>query len=232
MYNQQTIQPAYAVADAQSALLRSVFTWMFAGLLLTGFVSAFVVNSPGIVIPLLQSNMIWILFIAEIALVVWLSARVMHMSPAKATAIFLGYSALNGVTLAPLALAYTSQSIGSAFMIAGAMFGGMALYGHTTKRDLSGMGSFMMMGVFGVIIAMIVNFFLQSSMVSFIISVVAVIAFTGLTAYDVQKFKQMGTHVREGDDSFRRFAILGALTLYLDFINLFVHLLYLIGDRR
>lgn len=232
MFNQQTVQPAYAVADAQNALLRSVYMWMFGGLLATGFVAMFVVNSPGLMQTIFQSGMVWVLFLVELGLVFWLSARVMKMSPGKATGIFLGYSALNGITLAPIAVVYTGASIGSAFITAAAMFGAMALWGYTTKRDLTGMGSFMMMGLIGIIVAAIVNIFMQSDMMSFIISVVGVIIFSGLTAYDTQKLKNLGAQVREGDDSFRRFAIIGALSLYLDFINLFISLLHLMGERR
>lgn len=226
---QATIRPAYAVDEAQSALLRSVFGWMTLGLLTTAVVSSYVVSNPEFLFKL--GNAIWFLIIAELGLVVWLAARVMKMSPGTATAVFLGYSALNGITLAPLAFVYTQQSITSAFVVAGGLFGTMALYGYVTKRDLSSMGSFLFMGLIGIVIAGIANLFIQSSMMGFVISVVAVLVFTGLTAWDVQKIKQMGAQVTVESDNFRRFAILGALSLYLDFINLFIHLLRLIGNR-
>lgn len=227
----QPIKPAYAVADAQSALLRSVFGWMTLGLLTTGLVAMYVLNTPAIAGKLLNTGTLIVLIIAELILVGWLSLRVMKMSPGKATGVFLAYSAINGITLAPLALVYTGESISSVFMITSALFGSMALFGYVTKKDLSGVGSFAMMGLWGIIIASVVNIFMQNSAVHFAISVAGVIVFTGLTAWDVQKIKRMSSSVQEGTDNFRRYAILGALMLYLDFINLFIMLLRLMGSR-
>ena len=232
-FSEQTLRPAYDIADTQSALLRSVFWWMTVGLVITGFVSMFVANTPTLIETVASSpGLLLFLLFAELGLVFWLSARVMKMSAKKATGVFLLYSALNGITLAPLCLVYTGASIASTFMVAGGMFGGMALFGTVTKKDLSGMGSFLMMGLWGIILAMIANFFFQSPGLSFGISVIGVIVFTGLTAWDTQKIKNMGAQVRPGDSSFQNYSIIGALTLYLDFINLFIMLLRLMGDRR
>ncbi len=228
---QETIRPAYAVSDATSALLRSVYTWMTIGLFTTGFVATYVLYTPAITNTLLSPGLIMFLCLVELGLVFWLSARVMQMSTTKATTVFLLYSALNGITLAPLALVYTGESIASTFMITGGLFGTMAFYGQVTKRDLSGMGSFLMMGLIGVIIAAVVNMFMQSSALAFGISCVGVLVFTGLTAYDVNQIKRMGSQVSSGTDDFKRVTILGALKLYLDFINLFIMLLQLLGRR-
>ena len=226
------MRPEYAISDTQSALIRSVFGWMALGLLATGFVSMYVLNTPAITGFLLSPGKLIFLMIVEVGLVIWLSMRVMKMSATQATTVFLLYSALNGITLAPLAFVYTGESIASTFMVTAGVFGSMALYGYTTKRDLTTMGSFLRMGLFGIIIAMLANFFFQSSALDFAISVIGVLVFTGLTAWDVQKLKHMGAQVNEGSDNFRRFAIIGALTLYLDFINLFLMLLRFMGNSR
>lgn len=230
---ERTIRPAYAVSEAQSALVRSVFGWMTAGLVVTGLTASYVLSSPGILETLFRnSSLLWILLFAELGLVVWLSARAMRMSSGQATAMFLLYSALNGITLTPIAFVYTHQSIANAFLISGGLFGSMALWGYATKRDLTSMGSFMMMGMFGIFLAAIVNIFLGSGALSFAIGVTGVVVFTGLAAYDVQKIKNLGTHLSEDHADFRRASILGALTLYLDFINLFLSLLRLLGNSR
>ena len=226
----QNLRPAYAVEDSQMALLRSVFSWMSLGIFITGTISFFIINSPGL--NILAQKVFLPLFLVELGLVWWLSARVMKMSTSKARTIFLLYSALNGVTLAPLALIYTGESITSTLMISSTVFAGMAIFGYVTNRDLSQMASFLYMGFFGIIIALLVNIFMQSSMVATMISCAGVIVFTGLTAWDTQRIKQMGAHIldEEGDE-FKRMSILSALTLYLNFINLFIFLLQLLGDR-
>lgn len=223
-----SVQPSAASAQTDSTIMRGVFGWMFAGLVVTGVVSLFAL-SPALSPMLLSPMVIFPLIIVELGLVFWLSARVHTMSVTKASTVFIIYSALNGVTLAPLALAYTGASVASTFFITSGVFGAMAVYGATTKRDLTGVGSFLFMGLVGIVIASIVNIFLGSSMMSFMISVIGVIVFVGLTAYDVQKIKQMSY---EMGGSTSQMAIRGALTLYLDFINLFISLLRLIGDRR
>jgi hypothetical protein len=231
-FNQGAVRPAYAIEESASALVRSVFGWMTLGLFCTGFVSMFILNTPALLVSIISNPVLFFgAIIAEFALVIWLSARIMKMSASKATFLFLAYSALTGLSLTPVIYSYTGASVASAFLTAGSLFAGMALFGYVTKRDLSGMGSFLYMGLFGVIIAAVVNFFMQSNALAFGISVVMVIVFTGLTAYDIQQIKQMGAHVRDGDAKFRHMAILGALRLYLDFINLFLSLLHLMGDR-
>ena len=233
MFEQQDVlRPQYAIDEAQSGLLRSVFMWMALGLFSTAIMAAYVVNTPALYAPLMGSGIIWLLIIAELGLVFWLSARVMTMQPSTATTVFLIYSLLNGVTLAPLALVYTGESIATAFIVTAGTFTAMASYGYATKKDLSGWGSFLFMGLIGIIIAAIVNIFIGSSMISFAISALGVLIFTGLTAFHVQKIKHMGAALAAEDANFRRVAILGALTLYLDFINLFIHLLHFLGNSR
>jgi FtsH-binding integral membrane protein len=231
MYSQTSSAP-YAIGQSSSALIRSVFGWMAAGLCLTGMVSGYVISNPAIAQSLFSPGKLIALSLVEIGLVIWLSARIMQMTAGTATAVFLGYSALNGITLAPLAYVYTGESVTSAFLTAAGMFAAMVFYGTVTKKDLSSWSSFLMMGLWGVIIASLVNLFFQSAAMSFVMSVAGVVVFTGLTAYDVNRLKQMGGSVSEGTPDFRRVGILGALKLYLDFINLFVMLLRLMGDRR
>ena len=224
MYNQRSGPPPVttihqATAQASTVFLAKVFNWMAIGLILTA-VSAFVVASS----PALQQviyPMHFMLAIAELGLVFFLSARIQKISAQTATGLFLAFSVLNGLTLSAILLIYTMTSIASTFFITAGMFGGMAIYGMVTKKDLSSMGSFLMMGLFGIIIASVVNIFLGSSMMSWVISGIGVIVFTGLTAYDVQKITQIGASgiMEQGDVAVRKMAIMGALTLYLDFNN-------------
>jgi len=208
--------------------LTKVFGWMFTGLITTAIVSYYVS------INMQQINPMWF-FIAiglEFFLVYRMVRYVMTMSVNMATASFIFYSALNGFTLSGLFSTYTSESLTTTFLITASIFGFMAFYGYTTKKDLTGMGNFMYMGLFGIIIASIVNFFLQSSMIYYVTSLMGVIIFTGLTAYDVQKILKMNIIGNAGTEEDTKEAILGALILYLDFINLFIHLLRLMGTRR
>jgi FtsH-binding integral membrane protein len=171
------------------------------------------------------------LFIVQLLLVVGLSAMVQRLSPLAATMIFLTYAGLNGITLTPIFMVYTSESIASTFFTTAGTFAVMAVYGATTKRDLTKLGSMLMMAVIGLIIATLINLFFQSSIFNLIISVAGVLIFVGLTAYDVQKLTRMSTEMSSADDA-QRFAVIGALTLYLDFINLFIFMLRLLGVRR
>lgn len=182
-------------------------------------------------VTLFVSPLKWVVMLAPLALVFFLSFRVDRMSVATAQATFWAYAALVGVSLSTIFLVFTSQSITQTFFVTAAAFGALSLYGYTTKRDLTGMGSFLIMGLFGLIIAMLVNLFLQSSALQFAISAIGVLIFSGLTAYDTQKIKEM---YWEGDDVLvaGRKAIMGALTLYLDFINLFTFLLQFLGNRE
>jgi FtsH-binding integral membrane protein len=175
--------------------------------------------------------LMWVLMLAPVGLVFWLSFGIHKMSTAKAQVVFWGYAALMGISLSSIFAVYTAQSITQVFFISAATFGAMSLYGYTTKRDLTGMGSFLFMGLIGIIIASIVNMFLQSGPLGFVISAIGVLVFVGLTAYDTQKIKEMYYVGDDGTVAGRK-AIMGALTLYLDFINLFLMMLRLFGDRR
>jgi len=208
--------------------LTKVFGWMFTGLITTAIVSYYVSMNMQQINPMLFFLAIGL----EFFLVYRIVRYVMTMSVNMATASFIFYSALNGFTLSGLFSTYTSESLTTTFLITASIFGFMAFYGYTTKKDLTGMGNFMYMGLFGIIIASIVNFFLQSSMIYYITSLMGVIIFTGLTAYDVQKILKMNIIGNAGTEEDTKEAILGALILYLDFINLFIHLLRLMGTRR
>ena len=172
------------------------------------------------------------LIITQIGLVFWLASRVMHMSASKATGVFMLYAGLTGITFSAIFMAYTTASIFSTFLVTAGTFGAMSLYGYTTKKDLTSWGSFLFMGLIGIIIASVVNMFMQSSMMHMIITYAGVLIFVGLTAYDTQKIKEMNILGNEGTEEDTKEAIRGALTLYLDFINLFLMLLRLMGDRR
>lgn len=217
------------VSAVKQAYLVKVFGWMGFGLLTTAIVSAFVVNSIGYLSPIA----FFIAIAAEVILVIKLVRNISKMTAQAATASFIGYSALNGFTLSGLFMLYTAESVVSSFLIASSIFVFMAIYGYTTKKDLSALGSFLMMGLVGLIVALLINFFLQNSMLHLIISGLFVLVFTGLTAYDVQKITQIGLNVEgSGSEIVTKSAILGALTLYLDFINLFIWLLHLTGIMR
>lgn len=217
-----------------NAYMRGVYQWMAAGLGLTA-ISAFVVASSPVLINFIFGSSIMpiVLMIGLLGLVFYLSARISTMSASTATTLFMVYSALNGVVLSSVLLAYTASSVFQAFITAAGMFGAMSVYGMTTKRDLTGMGSFLFMGLIGILIASVVNIFMGSTMMEFVISGLGVIIFTGLTAYDTQRLAEMGESAPLDDaTALRRGTILGALTLYLDFINLFLMLLRFFGASR
>ena len=234
-FNQQ--QPAWIsastneMAERTRAMFRSVYGWMFGGLLLTAVASLWVVMSPAMQQLVLVNRIVpWVLMIAELGLVFYISAGLRRMSPAAAASAFLVFSLLNGLTLSFIFFVYTAASIAQAFATAALMFGAMSVYGMVTKRDLTSWGSFFFMGLIGIIICSVVNIFLKSSGLSFVISIVGVFVFVGLTAWDTQKIKSYATAV--GPELHDNIAIYGALSLYLDFINLFLMLLRLFGDRR
>ncbi|MFA6571988.1 MAG: Bax inhibitor-1/YccA family protein [Bacteroidota bacterium] len=220
-----------AISKAQTDFLSKVYAWMVGGLLLTGLTAWYTFTS-GIYITIISSSMLWVLIIAELGLVMLLVARIDKLSTFSAGAFFLLYSLLNGLTLSVILAIYTDESIQRVFYTAAGMFGTMSLFGWLTKKDLSGMGRFMFMGLIGIIIASVVNIFMPISALNFAISVIGVVVFAGLTAYDTQKLKEMWAV--QFDDSARatKASILGALTLYLDFINLFLFLLRIFGGRR
>jgi FtsH-binding integral membrane protein len=214
--------------------IRSVYNWMAIGLGLTGVVAFYVSNSETLLRLIFGNQLIFFgLIIGELVLVFTISARVHKMQASTATSLFVLYAALNGVTLSAIFLIYTRSSITSTFFICAATFIASSIYGMVTKRDLTTMGQFMFMGLIGIVIASVVNLFVRSSGMSLIVSYIGVIVFVGLTAYDTQKLRAMALSQPAGLDSgtVRKGAILGALTLYLDFINLFLMLLRILGNR-
>jgi len=220
-------------AAATSTFLPKVYGWMTVGLALTALVALFTLTSEQLLTLVFGNRLVFYgLIIAELGLVIALSAAINRISATVATLMFLLYSALSGVTFASIFLVYTSSSIASTFMVASGTFGAMSLYGYATKRDLTGWGSFLFMGLIGIIIASVVNIFLHSEMITWITSYLGVFVFVGLTAYDTQKIKRIGEGGFADAESRRKAAILGALTLYLDFINLFLMLLRIMGNRR
>lgn len=224
----------YASKAAQSTLLRSVYVWMTLALVITGFVSMYVAQSYQMISFIFGNKLaLWGMLIAELAVVFYLSARINSISFTKATVMFIIYSILNGATLASIFLVYTMSSIASTFFVAAGTFGVMALYGYVTKSDLTRIGNICLMALIGLIIATLVSMFWQNSMLQMIITYVGVILFVGLTAYDSQKIKRLLTADGiEVTEETQKIALLGALTLYLDFINLFLYLLRLLGDRK
>jgi len=217
-----------------NAFIRSVYNWMAAGLAITGFLAYYVANSSLKNIVYGNQGLILILIIAELALVFTLAARVQKIKASTATAMFIVYAALNGITLSSIFLLYKVSTIYSTFFICGGTFLACSIYGMTTKRDLTGLGGFMVMGLIGIIIASIVNMFVMSNAMGMIISYIGVFVFVGLTAYDTQKLKHMAmTQPADVSDAVvRKGAIMGALALYLDFINLFLFLLRIFGGGR
>lgn len=216
------------------SLMRKVYVWMTLALVITGFVAYGVASSPGIITALVSNKILfWGLFIAELALVWTVSARINRLSLTTATMLFILYSALNGATLSMILLVYTMQSIASVFFITAGTFAVMALIGYFTKSDLSSLGKILMMALIGLIIATLVNaFLLKSGGFSLILSYVGVLIFVGLTAYDTQKIKQMLIMADDVNEETQKIALLGSLSLYLDFINLFLYLLRIFGNSR
>jgi FtsH-binding integral membrane protein len=220
-----------ATAERVTAFLRKVYGWMFVGLAVTGAVAVGVASSPSLLQAIVANRFLFFgLIIAELGMVFYLSARVDKLAPATASTLFLVYSALNGATLSFVFLAYTGTSIATTFLVTAGMFGALALYGTTTRRSLAGVGQFMFMGLIGLILASVVGLFWHSQGLQFGISVVGVLVFTGLTAWDAQRLKAMALATPEGRVG--SYAVVGALALYLDFINLFLFLLRFLGGRR
>ncbi len=217
-----------------------VYSFMFVGLSLTGLVAFAVTQAPALQNVLFvlgnkgyyePSGLTWLLTFAQLGLVFFLSFRVNHITAATAQIIFWLYAGLMGLTLSSIFLVYTGSSLTRVFLVTSATFGAMSLYGYTTKKDLSSFGSLLFMGLFGVILASLVNIFLKSSMVEFVISALGVMLFTGLTAYDTQRIKEI--YLEDDTQELRsKKAIMGALALYLDFVNIFLLLLRFLGDRR
>jgi hypothetical protein len=225
-----TTSSSTAAAERVSAFLWKVYAWMSIGLGLTAVVAYTVAGSPDILRALVGNRiMFFALIIAELGLVFYISARADQLAPRTAAGLFALYSGLNGVTLSVVLMAYTGESVAGTFVVTAGMFGALALFGSTTKRSLAGVGQFMMMGLIGLILASVVGMFWHNDAMQFLISVIGVIVFTGLTAYDAQRLKQMALVTPDGQ--LAGYAIVGALSLYLDFINLFLMLLRFTGRR-
>jgi uncharacterized protein len=221
----------YAADERVTIFLRSVYGWMAAGLAITALVAYVVAANPALVLTIARNRaLFWGLMISQLGIVVWLSARVQSMAPATASLLFMAYSALTGLTMAFVLLAFTGESVATTFMVTAGTFGALAAYGTVTKRSLAGWGQFLFMGLIGVVIASFVGMFWHSDGLQFVLSFIGVIVFTGLTAYDAQRLKVMALSMPDGRTG--SYAIVGALTLYLDFINLFMMLLRFTGNRR
>jgi len=230
-WNQSSFAPVGIADERVSSFLARVYGWMFLGLLITAGTAFVIASTPALVATIVLNRvLLWILLFAQLGLVFYLSARVDKLAPATAAGLFILYSGLVGVTTSVIFLAYTSASIVSTFIVAAGMFGVTAAFGTLTKRNLAGIGHFMFMGLIGVILASIVGIFWQNDALQFVISIVGVIVFTGLTAWDAQRLKHMAVAIPEGRVG--SYAVVGALSLYLDFINLFFFLLRLSGGRR
>ena len=218
--------------SAQASVFRQMYIWMTLALAITGITALVVSGNDRIMYELLSNRaLFWGLMIAEIVLVIFLAARVQKMSLGAATIAFIIYSVLNGVCMSVLFLVYTSESIASTFFITAGTFGITSLYGFATKKDLSSWRNLLVMALIGLIIASIVNIFLESNAMYWIISYAGVIIFTGLTAYDTNRFKKI-IYSNDVTEMSYKYALLGALELYLDFVNMFIYLLRILGDRR
>lgn len=225
---------AGAISDAAArvtAFLRVVYGWMAVGLTVTAVVAWLVAGSDALVYTIASNRLLfWGIFGAQLGVVIFLSARVHKLAPGTAAALFLGYSALTGLTMAFVLRVYTGESVATTFFVTAGTFGALALYGTVTSRSLAGMGQFLFMGLIGIVIASVVGIFWQSDGLQFVISFCGVILFTLLTAYDAQQLKSIALAVPDAQSS--SYAIVGALRLYLDFINLFLYLLRFLGGRR
>lgn len=221
------------LSAAFPALMRKVYLWMTMALVITGFTAYGVATSPAIMSAILMNKMLFFgLIIGEFALVIGLSAAINRLSLSTATLMFVLYSVINGATLSVIFLAYTMSSIANVFFITAGTFAAMAFIGYTTKKDLSGMGKMLMMALIGLIIATVVNLFLRSTGLQLIVSYIGVLVFVGLTAYDTQKIKQMLMMAEDTGETAQKLALLGALSLYLDFVNMFLYLLRIFGKEE
>jgi FtsH-binding integral membrane protein len=229
--NVQTANAALGVDAGLRAYMLGVYRYMAGALALTGLVALFTANTPALYQAIFGSGLQWVLLIGQVGLVLWLSLRIESMNLSTAKSVFWAYAGLNGLTFAVILLAYTGESVARVFFITSASFGALSLYGYTTKRDLTAFASFLFIGLIGLVLASIVNLFLNSGPLSFVISAIGVLVFAGLTAYDTQKIRLM-YDTRDGTEIAAKKSIMGALTLYLDFINLFIYLLRFLGDRR
>lgn len=217
-------------ASTFKVLMRKVYLWMTLALMITGITAAGVANSPNILALIYSSQVVmWGIIIAEFVLVIYISARLEKLSLSTATTLFALYSILNGVMLSSIFLLYSTAIISKVFFITAGTFGVTALYGYATKKDLSSLGNILFMALIGLVIATVVNVFMKSAMFDLILSYIGVIIFVGLTAWDSQKIKHMMMVQQDADESAQKLALIGALSLYLDFINLFLYLLRIFG---
>ena len=217
-------------ASTFKVLMRKVYLWMTLALMITGITAAGVANSPNILALIYSSQVVmWGIIIAEFGLVIYISARLEKLSLSTATTLFALYSILNGVMLSSIFLLYSTAIISKVFFITAGTFGVTALYGYATKKDLSSLGNILFMALIGLVIATVVNVFMKSAMFDLILSYIGVIIFVGLTAWDSQKIKHMMMVQQDADESAQKLALIGALSLYLDFINLFLYLLRIFG---
>lgn len=228
-----SVDEQLSMSSAFPVLMRKVYVWMTLALVITGFTAYGVATSPG-VLQLIFGNQIlfWGMIIAELALVIGVSAAINRLSLTMATLMFILYSVINGALFSSIFLIYTASSIATVFFITAGTFGVMALIGYTTKTDLTSIGKYLFMALIGLIIATLVNMFIKSEGFTYILSYIGVLIFVGLTAYDSQKIKQMLLQAPDAGEGAQKLAFLGALTLYLDFINLFIYLLRIFGRRE
>ena len=220
-------------AAVQGEFIRRVYNWMGLGLAATALVALYTASNPQLLKIIFGNSLVFFgLILAELGLVIWLSAAINRLNYSTASLMFFVYSALNGLTMSVIFLAYTSTSITSTFFVTAGTFGAMSFYGYTTKRDLSSWGSFLFMGLIGIILASVVNIFLHSPMVYWVVTYAGILVFVGLTAYDTNKLKEMARAGFADEETEGKSAVMGALVLYLDFINLFLMLLRIFGGRR
>ena len=232
-YEAMTREEQLGMSAAFPALMRKVYVWMAMALAITAITAYGVASSPALTSLIFGNKLIFFgLIIAELVLVFWVSARIEKLSLTKATLMFIVYSVLNGATLATIFFAYSPEIITKTFFVTAGTFGAMAVYGYFTKSDLSSWGKLLIMAVIGLIIAGVVNIFLRSSLMDLVVSVIGVLIFVGLTAYDSQKIKRMLMMQADMGETAQKVALMGALSLYLDFINLFLYLLRLFGRER
>ena len=232
-YDAMTREEQLGMSAAFPALMRKVYVWMAMALAITAITAYGVASSPALTSLIFGNKLIFFgLIIAELVLVFWVSARIEKLSLTKATLMFIVYSVLNGATLATIFFAYSPEIITKTFFVTAGTFGAMAVYGYFTKSDLSSWGKLLIMAVIGLIIAGLVNIFVRNSLMDFVISVIGVLIFVGLTAYDSQKIKRMLMMQADMGETAQKVALMGALSLYLDFINLFLYLLRLFGRER
>ena len=234
MTNQRT-QMLSQVKNRERSILKNVYLWMTAGLAMTGVVSYAVATNDTLLRMFLGSSVSFLFIIfAQFGLVIYLSARLQKMASTSAIAAFMGYSILTGITLSVIFYAYSGLVISRAFFTTAASFGGMSLYGMTTKKDLDGIGHYLIMGLWGIIIASLINMFIGSANVYYLISIIGVLVFLGLTAWDTQKIRKMNDAYGSSmdEETYIKLSIIGALMLYLDFINIFLFLLRIFGRNN